>query len=593
MEGNNGHGELISMIVKKHLTRGTILWYDLTMSISLHKKFIRGHLYWYARECQRIDGKPKIVWQKYLGKAESIVQAMGVPSKPPRPKKITLYDFAGPAALYDITQKLDLISIIDGHAGKRNQGVSVGTYITLAAINRCLAPTSKARMAEWYQSTVLSRLLPVKLSHLTSQRFWDHMSYLDVQQIGIIEQDLTRTLIERFQVDLSCLLYDTTNFYTFIDTFNDASTLAQRGKSKERRADLRIIGLALLVTQDFHIPLFHHVYPGNIHDSSTFASVTDTLVARYKIFCQSVEGITIVYDKGNNSEENQQKLDSSPYHFVGSLCPSQHPDLLKIPLSRFRSLTAQDLEGVLAYRTQKHVLGASRTILITYNPELFLTQSSTILRQLRKRTRKLKALQMRLLRPPTKGKSITAESVRKQVCAILSAQHMKELIKTEITEGKGDLRLAYRVDQASWNRLQRTLLGKNILFTDQQSWSDEAIVHAYWGQYHIEEAFKRMKNPHFVSWRPLHHWTDQKIRVHAFYCVLALLLSSLLRRTLAHKGIELSIVKILDTLSKVKEVVLLYPGPKRTARPVTDLTTLSPLQKQLFEALDLKRFLST
>jgi transposase len=68
-----------------------------------------------------------------------------------------------------------------------------------------------------------------------------------------------------------------------------------------------------------------------------------------------------------------------------------------------------------------------------------------------------------------------------------------------------------------------------------------------------------MKNPHFVSWRPLHHWTDQKIRVHAFYCVLALLLSSLLRRTLAQKGIDLSIVKILTTLSQVKEVALVYP----------------------------------
>jgi transposase len=563
------------------------------MSVSLHKKTVRGHPYWYARECQRINGKPKIVWQKYLGKAESIVQAMGVPSEPPRPKKITLHDFAGPAALYDIMQKLDLIPIIDGHAGKRNQGVSVGTYIALAAINRCLAPTSKARLAEWYQGTVLSRLLPVKSSHLTSQRFWDHMSYLDAQQIGIIEQDLTRKLIERFHVDLSCLLYDTTNFYTFIDTFNDASTLAQRGKSKEKRVDLRIIGLALLVTQDFHIPLFHHVYPGNIHDSTTFSSVTDALVARYQIFRQSVEGITVVFDKGNNSEENQKKLDSSPYHFVGSLCPTQHPDLLEIPLSRFTPLKAEDLQGVLAYRTQKRVLGATRTIVITHNPELFLTQSSTILREVRKRTRKLKALQIRLRRRASKGKTITADSVKKQVSTILSARHMEDLVRTEITEKRGRPCLAYHVDQVAWNRLQHTLLGKNILFTDQDTWSEEAVVHAYWGQYHIEEAFKRMKNPHFVSWRPLHHWTNQKIRVHAFYCVLALLLSSLLRRTLAQKGIDLSIVKILDTLSKVKETVLLYPGPRGTARPVTQLTSLTALEKQIFDALDLKRFLST
>ena len=78
-------------------------------------------------------------------------------------------------------------------------------------------------------------------------------------------------------------------------------------KSKEKRMDLRIVGLVLLVTKDFHIPLFHQVYPGNAHDSTTFASVTETLVARYRLFSQSVEGITLVYDKGNNSQDNQAR----------------------------------------------------------------------------------------------------------------------------------------------------------------------------------------------------------------------------------------------------------------------------------------------
>ena len=169
---------------------------------------------------------------------------------------------------------------------------------------------------------------------------------------------------------------------------------------------------------------------------------------------------------------------------------------------------------------------------------------------------------------------------------------MQDLIQTQVTERGGVPRLSYRLDQAAWSRLQHTLLGKNLLFTDQDAWSDEAIVRAYRGQYQIEEAFKRMKSPHFVSWRPLHHWTDQKIRVHAFYCVLALLLSSLLRRTLAHQGVDLSIVKMLETLSKVKEVVLIYRGPRSTTRPVVSYTKLTPLQKRLVESLHLERFQS-
>ncbi len=560
------------------------------MGISLQKKIIRGHPYWYARECQRVEGKPKIVWQKYLGKAEDIVRARGAPSPPPTPKQVILSDFAAAATLYDLTRQLDLVATIDRHAGKREQGISVGTYLTLAALNRCLAPTSKAGMAEWYQSTVLGRLVPVPRHALTSQRFWDHMSYLDAQKIQAIEQDLTRTLIERFQIDLSCLLYDTTNFYTFIDSFNEAPSLAQRGKSKEKRMDLRLVGLALLVTRDFHLPLFHHVYPGNAHDTTTLASITETLVARYRLFSQSVEGITLVYDKGNNSEEIQARWDHSPYHFVGSLSPAQHPDLMRIPRSRFHPLAGEDLEGELAFRTRKHVLGAERTVLVTYNPELFLAQTATLLREIRKRTRKLRELQTRLAHPPARGKTPLLDSVQKQVQTILSRRHMKDLIDVEVHEKGGKPRLRYHVKESAWNSLQHTLLGKNILFTDQEAWNDEEIVRGYRGQHHIEEAFKRMKNPHFVSWRPLYHWTDQKIRVHAFYCVLGLLLSSLLRRTLAQKGIDLSIMRILSTLSKIKEVALIYAGPGSRTLPVISYSSLTPLQERLVEALDLKRF---
>jgi len=563
------------------------------MPISMTKKIIRGHPYWYARECRRVDGKPKIVWQKYLGKADDIARAMGAPAQPPKPKTIVLTDFAAPAALYDLTQELDLVGTIDRHAGKRDQGIGVGAYIALAAINRCLAPKSKAALADWYRRTVLRRLLPVAAGQLSSQRFWDHMSYLDAEKISAIEQDLTRTLIDRFHVDLSCLLYDTTNFFTSIDTFNAAPTLAQRGKSKEKRADLRIIGLALLVTRDFHIPLFHHVYPGNRHDAVEFASVTETLVARYRLFSQTVEGITLVYDKGNSSHDTQVRLDAGDYHFVGSLSPAQHPDLIEIPRSRFRALKGEDLEGVLAWRTRKAVLGAERTIVVTFNPELFLTQAATILREVRTRTHKLREFRTHLAHPSKTGQPITRESAEKQVQAILSGRHMKELLRVQISSREGILRLTYRLDQAAWTRLQRTLLGKNILFTDQTSWSDEDIVRAYRGQYHIEEAFKRMKNPHFVSWRPLHHWTDQKIRVHAFYCVLALLLSSLLRRRLVRKGIDLSIVKILATLSEIKEVALYYRGRRSRTQPVIDLNEVTPEQERLLQVLNLRRHLDS
>ena len=46
---------------------------------SIIKKTIRGRAYYYARECRRVDGKPTIVWQKYLGRAADIIAALADP----------------------------------------------------------------------------------------------------------------------------------------------------------------------------------------------------------------------------------------------------------------------------------------------------------------------------------------------------------------------------------------------------------------------------------------------------------------------------------------------------------------------------------
>src|SRR5215469_36582 len=125
----------------------------------------------------------------------------------------------------------------------------------IAALNRCLDPRSKVQIAAWYERSVLRRLLDFRPEQLTSQRFWDQMDRVTPRAIVAIERDLTDHLIREFALDVRQVLFDATNFFTFIDTFNERCTLARRGKSKEGRAALRIVGLALLVTTDFHIPL--------------------------------------------------------------------------------------------------------------------------------------------------------------------------------------------------------------------------------------------------------------------------------------------------------------------------------------------------
>src|SRR4051794_21320985 len=100
---------------------------------SLLKKTIRGKTYYYARECRRVDGKPTIVWQKYLGRADDITAALTHPPAPATttPEKAVVTEFGAVVALYDLAQRLRLVELIDRHVPARRgpHGSSVGNYL--------------------------------------------------------------------------------------------------------------------------------------------------------------------------------------------------------------------------------------------------------------------------------------------------------------------------------------------------------------------------------------------------------------------------------------------------------------------------------
>ena len=563
---------------------------------SLTAKLVNGHTYYYARYCQRVDGKPKIVRTVYLGKIDDLVAAAEGLKHPPQPLETEVAAFGDIAALFDIAQRLDLVQLLDSVLPpKRHQGLSVGQYLLLAAINRAVSPSSKLQFADWYRETALTHLLPADPAALSSQSFWNHMDRVTAKHVLECEKQITQRLIQRFQLDLRALVYDGTNFFTYINTRTPAE-LPQRGHNKQKRGDLRQVSLGLLVSAEFHIPLFHKVYAGNVNDSTEFRSITEELSTHYRQLAESCDHITLVFDKGNNSEEAFASLQNTPFHFVGSLVPSQHSELLAISRQQFRTLAQPGLEGVEAYRTQKKVFGQPRTIVVTFNQNLYDGQLQGLTIHLDKARGKLRELQSHLERrregKVKGGKAPTLDSVKKQIHTICSAQFVEKILKAEVQQVHKGLELTFRTDQEALDQLCRIQFGKTILFTDNDGWTDEQIVSAYRSQYHIEDAFKQMKNPHFLGWSPMFHWTDSKIQVHAFYCVLALLLTSLLQRELARKGEPISINRMLEELGGIRETLIVYPRRQgqRQVPTATCLTRMNALQQRLFSLLELQRF---
>ena len=468
---------------------------------------------------------------------------------------------------------------------------------SLTAINRAVHPASETQRAAWYRQTALRRLLPAREPRLSGQVFWNHMDGVTESRIQQIEKELSARLVEPFHLSLRTLTYDGTNFFTYLRTRTPV-TLPQRGHNKQKRGDLRQVNLGMLVSTAFHIPLLHKVYEGNVADATIFQTLSEELRERYADLARDGQHITRVFDKGNNSAEAFETVDASAFHFVGSLVPTRHADLLEVPLRKYEPLPGERLKDCLAYRMRKTVFGHERTIVITYNENLLAEQMQALSNNLDKTRQRLAEIQPVLRRRHEGrvrgGKTPTVASVRQQVQQALARQWMKGLFRWEVGLEEGLPTLSYRTDAAALGRFVQLHLGKTILFTDHDGWSNEEIVLAYRSPYPIEHAFRDMKHPHDLGWSPMFHWTDGKIRVHAFTCVLALTLTSLLQRALHPKGIDLSMPRMYDLLGGIRETLVMYPRRPggKPPRSVAGHSTLSDEQQNLFDTLDLKRYLS-
>jgi transposase len=212
-------------------------------------------------------------------------------------------------------------------------------------------------------------------------------------QLAEVEARIGAVMVERFGLDLARLVLDMTNFATFIDTGNERAPIAQRGKAKQKRSDLRLVGLALVITRDGGIPVLSHAYPGNRPDVTQFGTVIDTLTARYRQLAGSLEALTVTFDAGNDFAANQDRLSETGLHYVASLVVSQHPDLLAIPARRFSIVDADRFEGLTAFETTARALGASRRVIITHSPTFHARQVRGFAQTLAKARRQLSELQ--------------------------------------------------------------------------------------------------------------------------------------------------------------------------------------------------------
>jgi len=480
-----------------------------------------GIQYYRIVESFRNNGKPSIRVLAHLGRVDDIL-ARHQQQQKEVPLRISSVSAGAVTALHHLAQELDL-------AGRINRAISpdkdvqvrdaltVGESLVAAVIARACAPRSKRAFADWAKTTYLPDLMHFTSADLTSQHFWDQMAAVPVEKLAVIEQDLVQEVVRIEQLQLQALAYDTTNFYTHIASTNLRPELPQRGKNKQGRHDLRQMGLALVVDQLTQLPLAHVLYEGARSDMKTFAAFLKPVRKRLRELTGQPEQLTLVFDAGASSRKNLEGME----RYVTAVRPSYHLALLSETAEHLAEVQLSNGAAVRAWRTQRTVAGKQRDVVVVFRPQLYEGQLRGLRQTLARSWRELEEMQ---LHPP---KSV--EAAKRKLDQIRRHQYLRSLLCYEITrDGRGPIRIRLWSDWQEYQRLITRFFGLRILITDRAEWSTAQVIEAYRGQSKVEAAFRDLKDPRMLSTRPQFHWTDQKLHVHAFVCVTAYLLITLL-----------------------------------------------------------------
>jgi len=541
----------------------------------LIKKKIKGNIYLYLAKNGRINGKTKRIWEKYLGPEDKINEQMELmlDNEP----NISTLDFGLPIALMQLVNELDLVEIINDCTEKREQGLSVGHYIVLAAINRCVKPTSKSKLRQWFEHTALFKEFPPIDTYLDSMAYTNHFKYLTPEIIEAIERRINEKLMKIFKVSMETLFYDPTNFFTYINP-KEGAELPRHGHSKEGRFTLNLVGLTLFCTKDGGLPVLYEVYPGNIQDAKLFREQIPRLLERLKHVGIDSRNVCLIFDKGNISQEAFDQINNANIRFICSIRPSTQGEFDYLTPSDFSLEKLPNGKEIGVLEFDRQIYGPNDKLLVVYNPRLKAWQEKNLLLKLEKKVDKVhewfnERLNVKKWREP--------KAVEKKIQDIMKSKKYLNLVNYSVSGTFGKVEFSIVINEKALKD-QLNALGKSFFLCNISGMAPLDIVWLYRQQYTVERAFKYIKSPDLLSIMPMNHWTDDSIRGHLLTCVLGLLLLSLLTRKVQQEFKRTSLWKIVGLLSEIELAIVSYKGSKKIVKKIVDISA---------EATELSNFL--
>ena len=439
--------------------------------------------------------------------------------------------------------------------------VPLSVMTEILTLNRALSPNSDYKVSNWYQTTMLPKILEVESSLVNPTRIYRSLDEIYRQEEGI-QKHLAEKIPALGFDDLSLILYDITS--TYFEGYH--CPIAKFGLSRDHRKDRPQILLALAVTKE-GFPFFWRVLSGEIHDSATVKETVSALKERFK-----VGKICFVMDKGMVNKDNLEGIEKDNLSYLVTIPKTSFRKLASFPKEMLLSLAAKleteakkeepDYAKIMsefpyfAYHSKRayfHPLEEKeedRRYVLCFNPEKFAEERKQREEKIASIEKRFHEWNQELLKAK---KTRDKEQTGKEIFAYLEKRKAQGLFSTKVTKRKNNtLHIKWQINTAKLN-LMKTTDGCYCIKTNLPQETDPAfLVSSYRQRREVEVAFSYLKG--FVEIRPLYHHKEDRVKAHITVCILAYLLQVTCERLLVKAGFNLSFPEFLSKISQRRAV---------------------------------------
>ncbi len=561
-------------------------WYLTTQNNS------SGLYYLYKRNYKQ-KGKSKSDYV-YLGTEEVALKIMS-DFNSEKPLNQHLLSFSGETLLSKMLELVDFKNIINKIV-QNDTKFDVGRFIEMLVIERSLYEHSKWRLANVsHAKSIFSLDTIIAPDSFHENNIYNYMDYV-YPKLEQIQKEIVKKLLAIKGMEFDELIIDATSMHCFGgDDIEEPKNQMEKykqvnrtpGYSRSKRPDLPQINLILGVTNHY-IPLLFDAFSGNAPDTAMFKVLLEKCQREYPVLFKRIKGKYLVFDKGNNSEDNFKEIDALceewGCHFVSSVRPS----LISV---KQQLLSLKIEEQPVIYEQQRTRLRGKTSTIFLYDGDK--TERNVLLYVNEEIARKRQDEFKELLNEIQEGvseinqKKVKIEEKKELVGKFLKRKRVISLFTRELDNGTINcVPIQKKMDEKFY------LAGKFAIITNDPTLDADSIIRIYKTSGVVEHSFHILES--VLSLYPFRHRKKERIKVHCALGIWGAMAFALLRFLLKQYDLEFTFEEGKDIVKAgyVSIGDYIYPGYKsfriqRTLNIDPILETIFKLFKLNFEYFDI------